>query len=248
MRNRAQCILFVWLTMAASWATAGEPPQKTPVLPAVLVIGDAVYQQAAGGIIGDLKTQAKVVVARWPDDVLPNSSNAIELIDVLLGHKNTSGDPVPEAKRTDWSLIHLNVGLGDLIHRVPNLKSHRNLPYDYGGVITTPPEQYERNLDALVTLIKTKVPKAKIVWANTTPIPASSIKWFRIGSETEYNKIAQRVMKSHGITANDMHTHVLGILKDAKPPIATEDPFNFGKKPVHPPVVEFILRELAGNH
>lgn len=235
-------ILFVLLTLVASLAVAKEQPQKA--LPAVIVIGDEVYQQFAKGIASELKGQANVLIAKWPANVLPSSGNAIEQIDLLLGLKDVAGNDLPESKRPVWNVVHLNVGLGDLIYRVPGLKSHRSLPYDFGGVITTPPEQYEKNLDTLIQLVKKKAPMAKIIWANTTPIPVSPDNWFKPGSEIEYNQIAERVMKKHGVPINDMHAYALGLLKDVKP--ASSDPFNFGKKPLHPPVVESILREVSG--
>jgi hypothetical protein len=34
-------------------------------------------------------------------------------------------------------------------------------------------------------------------------------------------------------------------MREAKP--VSTDPFNFAKKPLHPPVVECILRELTGK-
>lgn len=240
MRILKHHLLTVLLAVAGSAAAAGDRSQ--PALPAVLIIGDDVYQQFAAGITSELKGHAKVVIPKWPANVLPNSSNAIEHLDLLLGYKAAAGNDVPEAKRPDWKLIYLNVGLGDLIHRVPGLKSHRSLPWDFGGVITTPPEQYEKNLETLIQLIKSKAPKVKIVWASTTPIPETTEKWFRAGSEIEYNQIAERVMKKNGISINDMHSYVTDMLKDAKP--AFSDPFNFAKKPLYPPVVKCILREM----
>jgi hypothetical protein len=243
MLTRVPHILILLLTLAASLGVAKEQPQKA--LPAVLIIGDEVYQPSAKAIAGELKGQANVIVPKMPAHLLANSANAIEQIDLLLGLKDAAGNDVPEAKRPVWNVVHLNVGLGDLIHRVPGLKSNRSLPYDFGGVVTTPPEQYEKNLDTLIQIIKKKAPTAKIVWANTTPIPVSPDNWFKPGSEIEYNQIAGRVMKKHGVPINDMHAYALGIMKEAKP--ASTDPFNFGKTPIHPPVVECILRELSGK-
>ena len=225
--------------MAASPASAQTQPAKK--LPAVLVIGDAMYQQAQM-VKQELKTSATVAFATWPAHVLPNSTNAIEQIDVLLGLKDANGKDVLESKQTTWDLIHLNVGLGDLIHRVPNLKSHRSLPYDLGGVITTDAAQYEKNLDTLIQLIRKKVPKAKIIWASTTPIRSSNAKFFKPGSEVEYNEIAARVMKKHGVPINPMHAYVKLIMNMDKP--ANQDPFFFDGKPIHSPIVETIAREL----
>lgn len=240
MRNGTSIFLIVMFALVASPASAQGQPKKT--LPAILVIGDAVYQQAPG-VKTELNGQATVTIAAWPAHVLPSSTNAIEHVDLLLGLKDAAGNDVPALKRTVWDLIHLNVGLGDLIYRVPNLKSHRSLPYDLGGAITTTTEQYEKNLDTLIPLIKKRAPKAKIVWANTTPIRSSRENWFRPGSEVEYNEVAQRVMKKHAVRINDMHAYALGVLERGKP--NGQDPFFFDGKPIHAPIVDIIARELS---
>lgn len=239
MPNCSRHFLTVLMAIAAWPASAQSQPQIK--VPAVLVIGDAVYQQAQV-VKQELKANANVAMAAWPAHLLPNSTNAIEQIDLLLGFKDANGKDVPESKQTAWDLIHLNVGLGDLIYRVPNLNSHRSLPYDLGGVITTDAAQYEKNLDTLIQLIRKKAPKAKIIWASTTPIRSSDAKFFKPGSEVEYNQIAKRVMQKHGVPINDMHAYALGVLNLDKP--AIQDPFFFDGKPIHPPIVEAIVREL----
>lgn len=239
MPNCSRYFLDVLLAIAAWPASAQSPPQMK--VPAVLVIGDAVYQQAQM-VKQELKANANVAMAAWPAHLLPNSTNAIEQIDLLLGFKDANGKDVPGSKQIAWDLIHLNIGLGDLIYRVPNLKSHRNLPYDLGGVITTDAAQYEKNLDTLIQLIRKKAPKAKIIWASTTPIRSSSAKFFKPGSEVEYNQIAVGVMKKHGVPINDMHAYALGVMSMDKP--ASQDPFFFDGKPIHTPIVETVVREL----
>ena len=240
MLKRKCHILLVLLTLVASLAVAKEQPQKT--LFAVLIIGDEVYQPIAKVAASELKDHANVLIAKWPAQVLPSSASAIEQIDLLLGLKDATGNHVPEVKRPAWNLIHLNVGLCDLTYRVPNLKSHRSLPYDLGGVITTDAAQYENNLDILIQLIRKKAPKAKIIWASTTPIRSSNAKFFKPGSEVDYNQIAARVMKKHGVPTSDMHAYAKSIMAMEKP--ANQDPFFFDGKPIHPPIVETIAREL----
>ena len=78
----------------------------------------------------------------------PVPTNAIEHLDLLLGLKDEAGNDVPVDKRPAWDLIHLNVGLGDLIYCVPNIKSHRSPALrfrrgDHGRMR----QQYEKNLD-----------------------------------------------------------------------------------------------------
>jgi hypothetical protein len=214
-------------------------------LPNVLIIGDSVYQQHARGVLTELKSQANVQFANWPKLVLPNSANAVEDIDLLLGLKDAAGNDVPAEKRSNWDLIHFNVGLGDLIYCVPNIKSHRILSFDYGGVIRTDAKQYEQNLEALVRLLRQKAPDAKIVWASTTPIRHSRENVFKKGTEIEYNQIAERVMKKHGVPINDMYNYVVSFMDMDKPAGHGVDPFFFDRKPIHEPIHKYIIRELG---
>lgn len=218
--------------------------QGKPALPNVLLIGDAIYQQHARGTINELQDQAKVQFANWPKGVLPSSTNAIEHLDLLLGIKDAAGKEVPQAKRPAWDLIHFNVGLGDLIYCVPNLKSHRAQPYHAGGVIRTNAKQYEENLETLVRLLRQKAPQAKIVWANTTPIRHSRENVFKLGTEVEYNLIAEQVMTQQSVPINDMYRYARSIMDMDKPAAHGVDPFHFDGQPIHPPIVETIAREL----
>ena len=219
--------------------------QDKPQLPNVLIIGDSVYQQHARGVLTELKSQANVQFANWPKLVLPNSANAVEDIDLLLGLKDAAGNDVPADKRPNWDLIHFNVGLGDLIYCVPNIKSHRILSFDYGGVIRTDAKQYEQNLETLVRLLRQKAPGAKIVWASTTPIRHSRENVFKKGTEIEYNHIAERVMKKHGVPINDMYSYVISFMDMDKPAGHGVDPFFFDRKPIHEPIHKYIIQELG---
>mgnify|MGYP002622782977 CR=1 FL=1 len=219
--------------------------QDKPALPHVLIIGDAIYRQHARGVLTELKEQANIQFANWPKAVLPNSTNAIEHIDLLLGLKDAAGNDVPEDKRPTWDLIHFNVGLGDLIYCVPHLQSHRVLPYTAGGVIRTDTRQYEQNLETLVRLLRQKAPTAKIVWASTTPIRHSRENVFKLGTEIEYNQIAARVMSKHGVPINDLYTYAKSLIDMDKPASHGVDPFFFDRKPLHPPIVE-VVRATIG--
>jgi len=239
---RVLMILFLALLPLTAFAQ----PQAKPEPPRVLIIGDRVYQQFVfNGTRDEIKGQAKVQLAAWPKEVLPSSTNMIEHLDQLLGLKDGSGNDVPQDKRPRWDLIHFNVGLGDLIYRVPNLKSHRTLPYDQGGVHRTDAKQYEKNLDTLVGLLKQKAPGAKIIWASTTPIRSSRDRYFKVGDEVEYNQIAQRVMSKHRIPINDMHAYARSIINMEKPAPRAMDPFFFDNKPLHHQAVDTIVRELG---
>jgi hypothetical protein len=242
MTSTLRNILIVLMILSCGSVFA---QQDKPQLPNVLIIGDSVYQQHARGVLTELKSQANVQFANWPKFVLPNSTNAVEDIDRLLGLKDAAGNNVPADKRSSWDLIHFNVGLGDLVYCVPNIKSHRILSFDYGGVIRTDAKQYEQNLETLVRLLKQKAPGAKTVWASTTPIRHSRENVFKKGTEIEYNQIAERVMKKHGVPINDMYQYVVSFMDMDKPAGHGVDPFFFDRKPIHGPIRKYIIQELG---
>lgn len=244
MTGALRNMLLVLLTLAC---VPGFAQQDKPQLANVLIIGDSVYQQHARGASPEIKDQANVQFANWPRLVLPSSTNAIEHFDLLLGLRDAAGNDVPADRRPAWDVIHFNVGLGDLMYCVPNIKSHRVLPFDCGGVIRTDAARYEQNLETLVRLFRQKAPGAKLVWASTTPIRHSRENVFQKGTEIEYNRIAERVMKKHGVPINDMYGYVRSFLDMDKPAPHGFDPFFFDKQPLHQPVVESILRELKGK-
>ena len=209
-------------------------------LPRVLIIGDSIAGMYSNQVSKELKDKVRVDAAWRPTDLVLNSSTVLENLDQLLGRIDRNGKPVPEEKWPAYALIHVNVGLGDLVHRVPNLKSLRLLPISSGGVITTPPDRYRRNLDELIGQLKKRNPKAKIVWASTTPIRASRTGVFKPGTEIEYNTIADGIMTKHGVPVNDMYSFVKKLINMDKPAGFGADPFHFDKKNIHMPIIRVI--------
>ena len=199
-------------------------------LPRVLILGDQIYHQPASELRKELKDKAEVHCPRTEPGVVWNSATALELLDQQLGEDR-------------WDLIHFNCGLGDLIHRLPGVKSFRVIPRHAGGIRTTAPEQYEKNLNALVTRLKAT--GAKLVWGSTTPIRHSSTNVFEKGTEIEYNAIAAKVMARHGIPTNDMYTFVKGLIDMNKPAGHGADPFFFDRKPIHSPIRAIIQQQIG---
>jgi len=235
--------LILMLTLLLSPAAAHAQKKAAPKLPRVLILGDWVYNQASRSLQKDLKGKANVTYASWDREEIADTTTALRVLDRLLGRFDRNGKPVPPQKHPKWDLIHFNFGLGDLIHRAPHIKkSVRVLPIHAGGVPNTDPKRYEANLRELVERLKPT--GAKLVWASTTPIRHSRSNVFKLGSEVEYNAIAARVMKEHGVPINDMYTHVKELINMDKPAGHGADPFNFDKKPIHPPIAKIIYREL----
>ena len=198
-------------------------------LPRVLILGDPVYQEPAGQISKELKGKVKVVYPRPEPGEVFNSETILVNLDKLLGEDK-------------WDVIHFNVGLGDLVYRAPGMKSFRVFPRHAGGVRTTSPEQYEKNLNELA--VRLKKTGAKLTWASTTPIRHSTTDVFELKSEITYNAIAAKVMKRQGIPVNDMYSYVLALIDMDKPASHGAALFHFDRKPIHSPIVEVIQKEL----
>ncbi|MDP6637076.1 MAG: GDSL-type esterase/lipase family protein [Phycisphaerae bacterium] len=90
---------------------------------------------------------------------------------------------------TKYDVIHFNFGLNDIFR-------------GRKGAWHNPVDQYARDLAKIVTLLKKN--GAKIIWANTTPIPANDAHRPE-GDDLIYNAAAEKVMKKNNIPINDLH-------------------------------------------
>lgn len=186
-------------------------------LPKALILGDTIYNGLLGSLTGDLKGQVQVV-CKHPG----STGEALGQLEQLLG-------------KDKWAVIHFNFGLADLHYKDPNTKAIRLMSREAGGVRVTPPDQYGKNLQELVTRLKAT--GAKLIWANTTPINASS-PLYDAGSEVEYNAIAARIMSANGVALNDMNAFANTIVS------ATYGDPLFNKIALQPPLVRSILNAL----
>lgn len=209
-------------------SAADSASAKNPI-PKVLILGDSIYSQPSINAAGILKGRVDLKFASIQPGEVRNTNNALIRLDELLGDEH-------------WDLIHFNFGLGDLVYRVPGMKTFRVLPKKSGGIRATDPANYEQNLRTLVERLKTT--GSKLLWASTTPIRHSSTGVFQMGSEIEYNTIAAKVMAEQKIPINDMYGHVSGIIDMDKPAAHGADPFYFDRKPLYPPMVLSILQQL----
>ncbi|MFB9052659.1 SGNH/GDSL hydrolase family protein [Formosa undariae] len=98
-----------------------------------------------------------------------------------------------------WDIIHFNVGLHDLKY----LKG-KNLNKE--GVQVASISEYKSNLNAICEYLKSHFPKAKLIFATTTPVPANAKGRFE-GDSIVYNKAALDVLKNYpDIVINDLYS------------------------------------------
>lgn len=100
-----------------------------------------------------------------------------------------------------WNVIHFNWGLHDLCYRNPESKEQGNRD-KAKGTLSVPLPDYEKNLETLV--LRLKQTGATLIFATTTVVPDGEAGRF-VGDEAKYNAAAERVMKKHGISIDDLH-------------------------------------------
>jgi predicted nucleic acid-binding protein len=172
--------------MQGAWSFTADPK-----LPNVLILGDSISIGYTRMVREKLTGKANVhypMRGKGPD----NSG------DTTIGLKNIDG----WLGQQKWDVIHFNWGLWDLCYRNPQSKVQGNRD-KAGGKISTPPADYEKNLERLVTRLEAT--GAKLIWANTTVVPEDEVGRF-VGDDAKYNAIAARVMKQHGIATDDLFT------------------------------------------
>jgi hypothetical protein len=158
-----------------------------PKLPRVLLIGDSISTGYTVPVRELMKGTANV--HRPLTNCGPTIKGVAE-IDKWIGQGK-------------WDVIHFNFGLHDLKYMGPN---GENLADPKTGHQQVPPAEYEDNLDVIVT--KLKKTGAKLIWRNTTPVPAGAAGRV-VGDSKQYNEIAARVMKKHNVPIHDMYAFVM---------------------------------------
>lgn len=181
--------------MPANRNPAFDPVADEPGLPRVLLIGDSIsigYTPAVRELL-----RGKVNLHRPPTNCGPTTRGVAE-IENWLGNG-------------PWDVIHFNWGLHDIAYMTAD--GERVDPPQ--GQHQVPADQYEQNLNTLVQRLKQT--DAKLLWCATTPVPEGA-SFRKVGDEVEYNAIAQKVMRAHGIPTNDLYAHALKRLDEIQLP------------------------------
>jgi hypothetical protein len=157
-----------------------------PKLPRVLLIGDSI---SIGYTVPTRKLLAGKANVHRPLTNCGPTTKGLKELDKWLGDGK-------------WDVIHFNWGLHDLKYMGPKGQNLAD-PNDATSKQQVPPEEYEKNLDKLVARLKKT--KAQLIWRNTTPVPPGATGRV-VGHSAEYNEVAARVMKKHGVATHDLYT------------------------------------------
>ncbi len=161
----------------------------------VLIIGDSIS-------IGYFKPVKEMLKGRAV--VVHNPGNAAHTANGLAKLDQWLGD-------TEWDVIHFNHGLHDLKYVDENGK---NVPVEQGKQ-QIPIDEYEKNLEEI--LVRLKKTEAKLVFANTTPVPEGARIRVK-GDARKYNVAAERVVKKHGVPVNDLYSFAMARLDEIQRP------------------------------
>lgn len=164
-------------------------PRETddPKLPRVLVVGDSIsmnYHEAAKAALKG--------VANYHRNEGNSFSTAFGVtnMELWLGDWREPG--------LHWDVIQFNHGLHDL-------KQAYNASSDTFGDYAVPLEDYKKNLEKEISILKKT--GAKLIWCSTTPVPNDNKGTYarRKGAEREFNQAAMEVMGRHPeIEINDL--------------------------------------------
>lgn len=194
---------------------AFAPIADEPGLPRALIIGDSIsigYTPSVRELLA-----GKVNLHRPRTNCGPTTRGVAEI-------ENWLGDG-------PWDVIHFNWGLHDIVYMREN--GERVDPPQ--GQRQVPADRYEQNLDTLVQRLKRT--GTTLIWCATTPVPEGA-SFRKPGDEVEYNAIAQKVMRAHGIPTNDLYAYARKRLDEIQLPANV----HFGKRG------SAILAESVARH
>lgn len=172
-------------------------PEADEKLPNVMLIGDSISIGYTMAVRDLLKGQANVFRPCSADGSkvvnCGDTGAGLEKLDEWLGDKK-------------WAVIHFNWGLHDLKYMASGEGKKPALDKVNGKQVRSV-EDYAKNLDQLVTRLKSK--GARLIFATTTIVPDGEPGRVA-GDDVRYNAAALEVMKRHGVPVNDLHALTRG--------------------------------------
>lgn len=167
-------------------------PQKE--LPNVLIYGDSISIGYTPTVRESLKGKANVF------RIYRNGGASHELIPAIeLMHKSMFQPHLKNGWNFEWDLIHFNLGLHDLKYL------HNGQLDKVNGKQVSSIKEYKTKLDKVCKYLRSEFPKAKLVFATTTPVPEGA-EGRIAGDSVKYNKAALEILEKYpSIVINDLY-------------------------------------------
>ncbi|MCL5129601.1 SGNH/GDSL hydrolase family protein [Algibacter sp. L4_22] len=188
--------------MASVYETdAFEYVKPTKRKPNVLIYGDSISIGYSSMVRKTLDGKATVI------RLFKNGGSSRDFIPNMDKLQDTMFQPhLENGWDFKWDVIHFNVGLHDLKY----LKG-KNL--NKKGKQVSSISEYKTNLDEICKYLKTEFPKAKLIFATTTPVPENAKGRF-VGDSIKFNQAAIAVLENHpDIVINDIYAFTKPNLK-----------------------------------
>lgn len=168
--------------------------ENNPDLPNVLLYGDSISIAYTDATRQALKGKANVY------RLFCNGGDSSSFITKMKNmHKTMRNQQLKDHWDFDWDVIQFNVGLHDLKYMKDKKLDRVN------GTQAISPAEYEKNLRSIIAYLKELAPKAKLIFATTTPVPEGEPGRIA-GDAAKYNQIALKVLKDYPeITINDLY-------------------------------------------
>lgn len=172
-------------------------------LPKVFIYGDSISIAYTEYVRASLEGKAGVYRLH------ENGSSSDAFIDKMETVRKAMFQPeLKDGWDFEWDLIYFNVGLHDLKYIL-----NKKLDKEDGKQVASLTD-YEQNLQSIIAYLKDTYPKAKLIFATTTPVPEGA-QGRIAGDAKRYNEVALKVMKQHkGIEINDLYEFSIDALKD----------------------------------
>lgn len=171
--------------------------------PNVLIYGDSISIGYTSMVRKNLEGKATVF------RLFKNGGSSQNFIPNMEKLQETMFQPnLEKGWKFKWDLIHFNVGLHDLKYL-----NGKNLSKANGKQVSSLAE-YKTNLNEICVFLKTKFPKATLVFATTTPVPENAKGRYE-GDSEKFNKAALEVLVNYPeIKINDLHAFTKPYMKE----------------------------------
>ncbi len=167
--------------------------ENDPALPNVLIYGDSISIGYTSHVRAKLAGKANVYRLHC------NGGDSSTFIAKMIRmHEVMRDEKLEDPWSFQWDVIHFNVGLHDIKYLAANKLDKVN------GKQVSSIEDYQKNLDEIVSYLKQLAPNAKLIFATTTPVPENE-PGRNVGDSEKFNAAAIEVLgKYPEIKINDL--------------------------------------------